>query len=742
MSGPLFRSDRQLSLGKRIGKGGEGEVYVLSDSPSEAVKLYTLTDIRSRIDKVTAMIAGDLASKSKLISFPSSLVFDKNRKPVGFSMKLVQNHKPLHELYSPGPRKQHFPQADYRFLVRTATNVARAVAAVHRNNCVIGDINHSGILVSDGATVALIDADSFQYTDGGTPHLCRVGVPEYTPPELQGLKLDVTIRTPNHDRFGLAVVLFQLLFMGRHPFVGTVRIGEMPATQDNIKLLRYAYSETRDVGLDQPPGTPSVSDFGSYISELFETAFSSNGISARPSPEDWIQALEKLEGSLEKCQDNSLHYISRDASDCAWCEMESALTTILFLPVYTNAGGAILGGDPGARNFDLEAIWAAIDSVRFPSDTELRPEFPSLQFPPSQKARQLKEGKSTTVYWIALAAIIAGFIAFPAFWLIWIPALFVCWQKTRKSKMINTEPLKNAHAQAYSKLGDEISRWWGRVGLTAAYTQKQELAKAYFLYKALKQGEGKSLREYQKHRRETQLNQFLSRYSVATAPIDKIGRSQKTTLASFGIDTAADISSTRLEGVPGFGKVRKKALFDWRASIESKFVYVAVENDIDRLFLNQNRIQTEQKGSALRQTLTGGKPSLERAVSRLRENLKKNDRALEQIFEIIAQTEADLGFLGATCPPAPPLPKPPVFRMPTAESISTTTSQRGLMPTATQVRTSVNYRSPSPNTPNSSPTCPRCSRSMVMRTARRGRNAGRPFWGCSRYPICKGTRNV
>ena len=35
--------------------------------------------------------------------------------------------------------------------------------------------------------------------------------------------------------------------------------------------------------------------------------------------------------------------------------------------------------------------------------------------------------------------------------------------------------------------------------------------------------------------------------------------------------------------------------------------------------------------------------------------------------------------------------------------------------------------------------CPRCGSSMVLRTARRGRNAGGQFYGCSRYPKCKET---
>jgi restriction system protein len=38
------------------------------------------------------------------------------------------------------------------------------------------------------------------------------------------------------------------------------------------------------------------------------------------------------------------------------------------------------------------------------------------------------------------------------------------------------------------------------------------------------------------------------------------------------------------------------------------------------------------------------------------------------------------------------------------------------------------------------PECERCQSPMVLRTARKGNNAGRNFWGCSRFPICRGTR--
>ena len=46
-----------------------------------------------------------------------------------------------------------------------------------------------------------------------------------------------------------------------------------------------------------------------------------------------------------------------------------------------------------------------------------------------------------------------------------------------------------------------------------------------------------------------------------------------------------------------------------------------------------------------------------------------------------------------------------------------------------------------PEVPDESSTsCPTCGSSMVARIAKRGNKAGSKFWGCSRYPECRGIR--
>ncbi|MBV6752272.1 restriction endonuclease [Pseudomonas chlororaphis] len=40
------------------------------------------------------------------------------------------------------------------------------------------------------------------------------------------------------------------------------------------------------------------------------------------------------------------------------------------------------------------------------------------------------------------------------------------------------------------------------------------------------------------------------------------------------------------------------------------------------------------------------------------------------------------------------------------------------------------------------PACPKCQAPMVMRTAKQGLNSGNRFWGCSRYPQCRGIQSI
>lgn len=60
---------------------------------------------------------------------------------------------------------------------------------------------------------------------------------------------------------------------------------------------------------------------------------------------------------------------------------------------------------------------------------------------------------------------------------------------------------------------------------------------------------------------------------------------------------------------------------------------------------------------------------------------------------------------------------------------------------------SLKERHSKPETPSDvmksgDPNCPKCGSAMLKRSAKSGANAGNEFWGCSRYPGCRGIVNI
>ena len=316
-----------LRLGERIGKGGEGEVFAIAERPGLAAKIYHADRATARREKIEAMVAAPLRAGG-LVAAPSAVITDGTGAFSGFLMPRIVSAAPLHDLYAPASRREIIPDAAYRNLLRVAANAARAVAAVHDAGHVIGDVNQSGFLISQDGLVALIDADSFQVHTGDAVYRCTVGVPEYTPPELQGRSLNEIDRTRNHDAFGVAVVVFQLLFFGRHPFAGVSERGRL-SIPEAIANGAFAFSNVRDVPLAPPPGAMALTDLPASLAGLFERAFGPTP-DARPLPREWIKALSEAEDAQRPCLDAVRHDFDLRAQACPLCRMEREGSTPLF----------------------------------------------------------------------------------------------------------------------------------------------------------------------------------------------------------------------------------------------------------------------------------------------------------------------------------------------------------------------------------------------------------------------------
>lgn len=368
------RSGLAYKLGQEIGAGGNGVVYAVSRRPELVAKIQKSALSQHDVDKLDVLVRAATPELLEVAAWPTDLLKAANGQVVGFVMPRILDARPLYELYSPRSRVQHFPSADFRFLVHAAANVARLFAAVHRAGFICGDVNHSNILVRQTATVAAVDCDSFQVGDGSR-FPCLVGTELFVPPELIGAQLGATRRTANHDNFGLALLIFHLLFMGRHPFAGRfLGRGEMPIERA-IAESRFAYS--RDTGRTQmapPPFTPPTTTVGVAMTELFERAFHpQSGRDKRPSPEAWIDALESLKASLVPCNSVAWHHHPAGMSPCPWCAIEGTARLKLFGGIVRVAAAAIA---------DLETLWA-----RYLALVEPGPARPLPVLPPRQRWR-------------------------------------------------------------------------------------------------------------------------------------------------------------------------------------------------------------------------------------------------------------------------------------------------------------------------------------------------------------------
>jgi serine/threonine protein kinase len=325
-------SGKTLDLGSLLGEGGEGSVYEVCNEPDLVLKRYHPNRIdplrRRKVEAMIRMPGG--AELRKHAAWPIDLV---NGSSFAILMPKAKGYE-LHDLFGPKSRQIKFPQTKYKFLVEAAYNICAALDSLHRAGVVVGDFNHKNVLVDNMRGVRFLDCDSYQIRTENDVFRCTVGVPDYLAPELQGKDFEKVLRTPNEDNFALGILIFQLLFMGRHPYAGIggpeLELGE------SIRRHLFAYGGNAErMGIRPPPVVPSVRSISPALFSLFERAFSPssvNGASTRPNACEWAKELKSFRSRLVQCQVNGSHefYEPLGHGKCPWCALYSAQGVIFF----------------------------------------------------------------------------------------------------------------------------------------------------------------------------------------------------------------------------------------------------------------------------------------------------------------------------------------------------------------------------------------------------------------------------
>lgn len=341
--------------------GGEGQVFEIEGSTGLVAKLYHQPADAQKAAKLRYQVQSSKPALNGIAAWPTDILLDlANPKIVRGILMPRMLGKEIHKLYGPADRAAEFATAGWDFLIHVAMNSAAAFETLHEHGVVMADVNEGNLLVTEGdGRVGLIDCDSYQIHNGSGLFLCDVGIPMWTPPELQGRNFRALERTTNHDRFGLAVIIFRLLFMGRHPFAGIPTGRDQFEIEEAIKRYLFAFApQTWPRGVKQPPHSLSLGAVPERLRRLFERAFlqGSELTNARPSGREWAQELKALQAAWKKGCIDPGHKFWHGLTSCPWCEIINAGGPNFFIAVSVHLGSSNLTAD-------FTTFWATIERV-------------------------------------------------------------------------------------------------------------------------------------------------------------------------------------------------------------------------------------------------------------------------------------------------------------------------------------------------------------------------------------------
>jgi len=589
-----LNNDRYIT-GRELGRGGEGAVYELQSHSGLVLKKYNETLSAGKIDKLKLMVSMRSPAIEAYAAWPVDLVRDDTGFCCGFVMKKLSGYVPLHMVFSPMDRKKMFPDKGYNFLVHVARNLATAFFKLHEAGLVVGDVNEGNILISSSGLVAFIDCDSFQVKGEKNYFYCEVGVPRYTPPELlKKGSFEHVVRTVSTDSFSLAVLIFQLLFLGRHPFAGKNRSAGDIDEETAIRLQYFAYSlDKKKNKLSPPADSLSITNLSDDLITFFHQAFEQD---ERPLPAVWVKALDSFLSDMTTCTNARLHTYPSRLQECPWCMFRKTRGIMFFLDdSYLRANTVLDDIESFVNGFRPDKLelkkWDNAQSSPLPGPTPID----------TLWIRYKQISRRTTI--ALVAAGIAMAMLYP-----WLPQLFFiapvlfiiayfvfkrsAWMVKLRSEL---EQRRKTYFALDSRCSNLISEYNTPGDLTLYNRHLDTLQKLVHDFRRLPEEYDRRKKIVEEELYNEQLNDYLTQFHIESHAIPSFGPAKKTALINVGIRTAADIIKLHITKIPGMGPANQKILFEWRRQMSNGFVYIPADYQVSQKLQKVNEVIATMK---------------------------------------------------------------------------------------------------------------------------------------------------
>jgi serine/threonine protein kinase len=258
-------------------------------------------------------------------------------KVVGFMMPYVAHDDTysLDTFYDPvlSKRLKSYESA-LSLRIQLAINLCELIESLHKNNNYFIDIKPQNIRVyKKNHRVVLLDCDGYSINNfNGTPNRFEAELisTDYIAPEVTRGNLKPSTLGLQQDLYGLAVILFQLLNRGTHPFQGITTDKNISAStnDERASLGLYAYG-LKDNWKVKPRSQSIHNLFLDETRALFDKSFETE---SRISAEEWINHFKDILNNkkLELCDkvdrskkfEKDLVHIKFNGKECIGCKLE------------------------------------------------------------------------------------------------------------------------------------------------------------------------------------------------------------------------------------------------------------------------------------------------------------------------------------------------------------------------------------------------------------------------------------
>ena len=335
-----------FSLKERLGSGGVASVYrERIGQQYYAIKIYT--DASSfETKKIEFMIANpppDLVREVAGIKYPRyawPLALVRESGPsaspgVGYAMSVIdaKKSKTLDYFFDHNLSKslENANSKALSFKIEILRNLSELIEELHELGHIFVDLKPQNVRVFEGTNiVTFLDCDGFTIGPLGGVE-CVVGAksfrstmvsPDYVAPEIMRRANRNDPIGVEQDEYALAVMIFQMLNNGIHPFQGVIKDSNTnaPTNDDKAAMGLYPHGITPNPRITHRP--QSVHD--TWLDEtrfLLDRAFVAGN--KRPTATEWKQHFDKIltQKLLVRCSgrpSDATHIRFRD-KDCPAC---------------------------------------------------------------------------------------------------------------------------------------------------------------------------------------------------------------------------------------------------------------------------------------------------------------------------------------------------------------------------------------------------------------------------------------